>query len=345
VFHWQDESGRAREFAYDELGNLVDAGAGDSFAYGAEGNRLLAATLSGGALALGYAFDEAGFAVERAGVPIGWSATGRLASFGASTLVWDLQGRLVSSRVDGVLREYRLFGGRVEGAGPGAASRLDLGEVVLDLASGARRFRHLDLRGHVSFESDGAGQLVVQNRYQPYGLDASFGPEPALAAFDRGLAVGPLVLLGPRVYDPAVGRFLAPDPALQLRSQYTYTSGNPLVFGDSSGLFEEYRAAWRFQSELLFAVAGTATLGAVLLGTGAPLTPILLGTAALATAVGAFTKAVVSGAEWLEAAPTLPPAPAPPVIHKQIEFELESSARLHDAGSLAALAFPSLALF
>jgi RHS repeat-associated protein len=216
---------------------------------------------------------------------------------------------------------------------------------VLDLATGERRFRHLDPRGHVSFEGDGAGQLVAQHRYQPYGLDASFGPEPALAAFDRGLALGPLVLLGPRAYDPAVGRFLAPDPALQWLSQYTYTSGNPLVFGDASGLFQEYRAAWRFQADLLFGVAATATAGAVILGVGAPLTPILLGTAALATAVGAFTKAAVSGFEWIQSAPTLPSTPAPPVIHKEIEFEIETSALLHDAGSLAALAFPSLALF
>jgi RHS repeat-associated protein len=344
VFHWEDESGRARAFAYDELGNQV-GDSGESFAYNAEGSRLLAAAPADGSPALTYAFDEAGFAVERSGVPLGWTATGRLARFGSAVLEWDLQGRLVSSLVGGVLREHRLFGGRVEGSAAGGASRLDLGEVVLDLASGERRFRHLDLRGQVGFESDGDGRLVAHHRYHPYGPDASFGPEPGPAAFDRGLAVGPLVLLGPRAYDPAVGRFLAPDPALQWLSQYGYTSGNPLVFGDASGLFQEYRVAWRFQADLLFAVAATATAGAVILGTGAPLTPVLLATAAIATAVGSLTKAAVTGIEWLEAAPALPAAPAPPVIQKEIELEIETTGRLHDVGGLAALCLPSLALF
>ena len=345
VFHWKDETGRAREFAYDLLGNQVDAGAGDSFAYNAEGNRLLAATLSNGSLALSYTWDEAGFASERAGVPIGWTATGRLASFGASSLAWDMQGRLIESRVGGVLREYRLFGGRVEGSAQGLPGRLDLGELLLDLASGARRFRHLDPRGQVSFVSDDAGQLVGQQRYQPYGPDAAFGPEDALAAFDLAAALGPLVLLGARAYDPAVGRFLAPDPALQLLSQYTYTSGNPLVFGDARGLFQEYRAAWHFQADLLLGVAASASAAAVILGAGAPLTPILLTTAALATAVGVLTKAAVSGSEWLESAPALSAPESPPVIEKEIEFELEVPSQLHDAGSAAALFFPILTLF
>ncbi len=344
VFHWEDETGRGREFAYDALGNPVDGGAGDSFAYNAEGNRLLAAAV-GGAPALSYAWDEAGFGRERAGVPIGWTATGRLASFGAASLVWDMQGRLLSSRIDGVLREYRLFGGRVEGSGPGAQGRLDLGEVVLDLGSGARSFRHLDPRGHVSYVSDDAGHVVAQHRYQPYGLDAAFGPEPARVGFDRGLALGPLVLLGARAYDPAVGRFLAPDPALDLLSQHTYTSGNPLVFGDASGLLQEYRSAWNFQADLLFALAGTATAAAALLGAGAPLTPILLATAALATAVGGLTKAVVSGSLWLEGTPPPQLAPAPPIFQKEIDLEIEVNSLLRDASGLAALAFPILVLF
>jgi hypothetical protein len=37
------------------------------------------------------------------------------------------------------------------------------------------------------------------------------------------------------MYDPAVGRFLSPDPSFQLVNQYTYTLGNPIWFADAGG--------------------------------------------------------------------------------------------------------------
>ncbi len=43
------------------------------------------------------------------------------------------------------------------------------------------------------------------------------------------------MLLGARIYDPAVGRFLSPDPVLQLINPYTYTLGNPVWFSDPEG--------------------------------------------------------------------------------------------------------------
>ena len=46
------------------------------------------------------------------------------------------------------------------------------------------------------------------------------------------------MILGFRIYDPAVGRFLSPDPMLQVVNQYAYASGNPVLFQDPDGLHE-----------------------------------------------------------------------------------------------------------
>ena len=45
-----------------------------------------------------------------------------------------------------------------------------------------------------------------------------------------------LQLLGHRYYDPAVGRFLSPDPIKDGRNWYAYCENNPLTAADPSGL-------------------------------------------------------------------------------------------------------------
>ena len=52
---------------------------GDTFTYNAERNQLLSANLSG-TLQLDYAYDAAGYVTSRAGVPITWEASGKVAS-------------------------------------------------------------------------------------------------------------------------------------------------------------------------------------------------------------------------------------------------------------------------
>jgi RHS repeat-associated protein len=235
VFGWNDGEGSSRSFAYDELSNLLST-SGDGFTYNSEGNRLLSATLAHGGIALTYEYDSAGFATARNGVPITWAANGRMASVGSETFTWDMRGGLVSSTVAGVTRDFSLFGGRVEiDPATGALDPLDLGFVTLAFGSSERTYRHFDFRGNVRFTSDENGAIVSHYRYTPYGLDAVFGAAGDPVRFAGRTQVGDLMLLGARVYDPAVGRFLSPDPVFQLVNQYTYTLGNPVFFWDPDG--------------------------------------------------------------------------------------------------------------
>jgi RHS repeat-associated protein len=222
-----------QRFAWDALANPSDVG-DDHFVWNAERNRLAEATVAGETLA--YAYDEAGFATSRAGVPLGWNAYGRLASYGTGvTLAWDALGRLVSSSVEGVASRMR-FGSRVQGDAAGLPRTLDLGEVAIGLGSGDRLYRHLDFRGNVKLVSNQSGQVITHYRYSAHGVDAVIGDTADSVRFAGRPAVGPLALLGARVYDPAVGRFLSPDPILEPLNQHAYGHGNPLWFQDPDGL-------------------------------------------------------------------------------------------------------------
>jgi RHS repeat-associated protein len=270
VFGWSAGAGSAtRRYAWDELGNRVGTAAGDDFVYDAERARLLFASLEDEAESIVYLYDEAGFVTSRDGVPLTWTATGRLASHGADAIAWDMAGRPIAITESGVTREFRFFGGRIEGTSGGLGA-LDFGDVVLALGSGgARRWRHFDFRGQVSFVSDEAGDVVAHYRYQPFGVDAAFGPEAGAGRFENRPAFGPFFLLGARVLDPSVGRFLSPDPVLQPGSQYAYAYGNPIDFEDADGMHPHARSEAAVAASVL-RFAATSLALAALVAAGAP---------------------------------------------------------------------------
>jgi RHS repeat-associated protein len=257
VFHWwgstwvggvlQDEDERV--YAWDELSNPASDAAGDVFAYNAERSRLLSADSNG--VSHSYTYDEAGYATSRDGLPIAWTATGRLARIGPALaplaeIEWDMAGRPVSITVGGATRAFALFGGSVE-LDPVTQQLgwLHLTHVSLPFRGDERRYVHLDPSGNVGFVTDEQGGITSQRRYHPFGLDRVYGSEGLGGAISQGFVGGAelagdgiatgLVLLGARVLDSDTGRFLSPDPELQLLNQYTYALGNPVQYWDPDG--------------------------------------------------------------------------------------------------------------
>jgi len=237
---WSDARGEERWYSWDLLSNRESDARGNDVAYNPERNRLLAASSDGGA-PVDYAYDEAGFATLRAGLPLEWTATGRLAAHGGDTLEWDMRGGLIrSSDAEGAL-EFALFGGRIASdPASGALGLLEVGDVSLALGGGAQRYRHLDFRGNVSFASDESGAVVSHFHYGPFGVVAAFGaagspPAGGSRSFVDRASFGELMLLGDRAYDPEVGRFLSPDPVRNAVNNHAYTLGNPVWFADPDG--------------------------------------------------------------------------------------------------------------
>jgi len=326
VFHWADDRGEEIRFAWDAVSNGVESSAGDSYAYNDEGNRLLDASLVRTNENVSYTYDAAGFATSRAGVPIGWSALGRLVRYGDATIEWDMSGRLVAYAIGGERREFRLFGGRVEST-LDAIGVLDLGVVALHLGTGSRIYRHEDFRGNVSFVSDDGGNVISQYRYSPYGVEEVIGSDEDPRRFEAQVGFGPLVLMGARVYDPLVGRFLSPDPIIQLANQYAYTLGNPVSFEDSDGMEWNARTAVALGVGIVVLAAGLVAAGAIIAGG-----PVTVVTAAHIAGAAGVSATITAGAVQVAlavadiaaessaeggAAPSPPPAspspsPAPP---------------------------------
>jgi len=228
---WNDGLSAGESYAFDARSNLLAMG-DTQFEYNAERNRLLSVS-RGGETVGSYSYDPAGFATSRNGEPLLWNAAGRLVGHGSDSLTWDGLGRLRSVQVGGVTAQFA-FGGRAQADAAGNPLALDLGEVVVGLA-GVHLYRHLDFRGNVKFVSDDAGEVVAHYRYAPFGLDAVFGSDADPVRFVARAEIGELMLLGVRVYDPAVGRFLSPDPLFQIVNQFAYTLGNPIWFSDADG--------------------------------------------------------------------------------------------------------------
>lgn len=271
VFGWNDGAGSSESFAYDELGNRVGDSSGNAFSYNTEGNRLLSASLAVSGVSHTYVYDEAGFVTLRDGTPITWTAMGRMASHGSDNLAWDMRGRLIAITVSGAERVFGWFGGRVAGdPGSGTLGTLDLGPVALQLGGGDRLYRHLDFRGNVRFVTDDGGQVVNHYRYAPYAVDAGYGTGDDSVTFVERAQIGELMVLGFRIYDPAVGRFLSPDSIFQLVNQFAYTLGNPVAYQDRDGLDTADTAA-AIGGGVTFAAAVAATVaeGAIVTTVGA----------------------------------------------------------------------------
>lgn len=110
---------------------------------------------------------------------------------------------------------------------------------------GAIYYHHDNLEG-VAFETDDRGNLLVETAFDPYGGDLHATTEPyAFTGKERDADTG-LYDFGARAYDPKLGLFLSPDPAVladpglaiedpQLLNVYAYARNNPTTHVDQDG--------------------------------------------------------------------------------------------------------------
>ena len=212
------------------------------FHYNAERNRLLSVArdlgLPGGEQETirSYAYDEAGYVSDVDGNAVTWTARGQVAQVaGLASFVWDAAGRPISRTVAGE-QTVSWFGGLFEAPAGATPSELDLGEVRVDFAAAAHRYRHVGPRGNVKFVTDAAGAVVAHHLYGGYGRLATYGPSDDARGFAGGTHAAGFVVLGARVLDPLAGRFLSRDPIEQLLDSYAYAWSNPVQFWDPGGL-------------------------------------------------------------------------------------------------------------
>jgi RHS repeat-associated protein len=107
-------------------------------------------------------------------------------------------------------------------------------------------YLHHDHLGGVTVETDEHGEVLSESAFDPYGGDLEESRAPyAFTGQERDRETG-LYDLGARAYDPRLGLFLTPDPAVlespalavedpQLLAPYAYVRNNPAGHVDPDG--------------------------------------------------------------------------------------------------------------
>ncbi|MGW4563632.1 RHS repeat-associated core domain-containing protein [Streptomyces sp. NPDC004561] len=265
-------------YTYDEVGNRLSetdaTPSGPSTrtytypGYSADGSSYTAgqahphAVTKAGSDSFGY--DKAGQMTSRTvdGVSsdLAWNAQNRVSSITehkkdgdkVSTYVYDADGNVLlrTSPTENVLyiggEELHETGAGVQATRLYAAAGTTVAMRVADgSANGKLTWLLSDSQGSTSLLITASGD-VTRRRYKPFGEARSTGGDLP-AGLDRGFLgkaeddSTSLSLLGARMYDPATGHFLSPDPLVspgepQSLNAYAYSADNPVSYSDPSGL-------------------------------------------------------------------------------------------------------------
>ena len=108
-------------------------------------------------------------------------------------------------------------------------------------------FYHFDALGNTVAVSDGSGNILSTQVYEPFGASRSTPPSKDMFGFvgEHGVetADGELMRMGAREYSSGTGRFISRDPLIMLRSNiYGYASNNPIMAIDPRGLYDSSRS-------------------------------------------------------------------------------------------------------
>lgn len=269
----QHGTGTATElerFTYDGIGNLASRSTLGSYVYGS--SRPHAVTSVGAST---YAYDSRGNQITRTGPAVAGGAqqidytpfnlpsritTGTGAGQTSLDITYDADHRRVYT-IDNAGKQtwyadeiyereqttstsaqhrYRIYGpGRV-------VAEIVRAQPVIGSPTGTAsiRYLHADPIGSPDLVTDATGATLERPQFEPFGntLDASATPSTVAGFTGHRRAENGLIDMRGRYYDPALGRFLSPDPivddphASQALNRYSYVRNRPLKFLDPSGM-------------------------------------------------------------------------------------------------------------
>ena len=263
-----DDYNQIALYAYDETGNLISkSGVGD-YTYGDQGRtpHAVSSTPRGR-----YRYDSSGRMVDSPDFTAAWNAYNK-----PSSITRKSDGRVLRMYYDADRRKIRQTdsaGGQTIHVGNLYEKFIRDGVVqhrhyihaenrLVAIKSiegdggpqtGDFRYFHWDVLGSPDAVSDHSGRIVETFSYTPFGerrAHPGTGGGDAPSAWTRRGYTGHehldafgLIDMKGRVYDPAIGRFLSPDPHVQApdrtqsHNRYSYVMNNPMKYTDPSGFF------------------------------------------------------------------------------------------------------------
>lgn len=290
-------------WAYDGDGNQVEEKrptGTTTYAYDAAGHLT---SRQSPATATTYSYDADGNLITDGASSYAWNAAGQLTSAGGSkptTYTYDGDGRRTTSAVGKTATEFvsdPTTGSLVSERSNGKTVRqYTYGTGLVGMVAGQATYSYAtDALGSVRTVLDSTGAQQLTYSYEPYGAiknstssgrSAPANPMQFLGAYNAGNRY----LLSNRQYDPAVGRFLSPDPAAAPGTGYGYGNANPMGYVDPLGLDgEDWRSVANGISTGVALVAGGLALGCTVAVICLPAAPILGGISLVAGAVSLAT--------------------------------------------------------
>ncbi len=266
-----EDYNRMSFYGYDEIGNLVSKSGIGAYTYGRDGRQphAVSATPRGQ-----YHYDSYGRMVDSPGFAAAWNVYNKPASITRKSdgrelrMYYDADLRKIK-QLDSAAGETVYVGNRYEKVTKDGAVQhrhyihaegrlVAVKSITGDGGpqTGDFRYFHWDVLGSPNAVSDGGGNIVETFSYTPFGErratpgDGDGGGGAAASAYTRRGFTGHehldafgLVDMKGRVYDPAIGRFLSPDPHVQApdrtqsHNRYSYVLNNPMKYVDPSGFF------------------------------------------------------------------------------------------------------------
>jgi RHS repeat-associated protein len=228
-------------FAYDATGNLTSSTQVGNYQYPAPGQARPHAVV--GALGSSYAYDANGNLVSGGGRTYSWDADNRPVLINSTRMTYDADGvRLKKQTGSGLTTLY--LGDDYQVTGGTATKYISLGGSLVARRTGTlTRWLHTDHLGSVLSVTDGGGNEVQQQSYEPYGglKSASSAQLEARGYTGQFQDETGLFYLHARYFDPVLGRFISPDPTVPTSrnvglNRYAYAANDPVNFTDIDGL-------------------------------------------------------------------------------------------------------------
>lgn len=236
-----------RTFVYDTSGNLTSGPLG-TYSYPTDPNpiRPHAVSAVGGTT---YSYDNNGQRITAGGQTLTWDGGRLIGVDGVTQYVYDADGYRLKKIANGTQTIY--LGDDYEITNGVHTKYISLGgRLIAKQSGGASVWLYSDYQGSVLFGVDDIGHPIIGMGYDAYGQPLTSGTADGRGFTGQRRDEAGLLYLHARFYDPAIGRFLSPDPAPLDRvpgelDRYGYARNNPVNRTDIDGLgFWEDAGSW-----------------------------------------------------------------------------------------------------